>query len=200
VLGSTLATHAHRFHIGSLVSFGGTTSLLMGVMVFGYVRYFPEDAPYPPPYPAEVEGTADGGGGGGSHAPPQIAVVADADDALDDAAAKGGDRAAWCGDDVGAAAGAGDAAATATGVVVPAVAAPLTRRTRSRSPSQSSTTSEKEPIVTSADMFDGLLLVVKYPYVRLVLCISCLFEVVLTVLDYEVGLCRVVFEREFVVA
>ena len=40
--GSTIATHAARFHIGSLVSFGGTTCLLMGVMVFGYVRAFPE--------------------------------------------------------------------------------------------------------------------------------------------------------------
>ena len=34
-------------------------------------------------------------------------------------------------------------------------------------------------------MWDGLMLVIKHDYVILVLGISCLFEVVLTVLDYE---------------
>ena len=43
-------------------------------------------------------------------------------------------------------------------------------------------------------LWDGLMLVIKHDYVILVLGISCLFEVVLTVLDYEMKV-RLVLAR-----
>jgi len=50
-------------------------------------------------------------------------------------------------------------------------------------PEPPSESTSKRPAFSS--LWDGLLLIVRYDYVRLVLGISCLYEVVLTFLDYE---------------
>lgn len=54
----------------------------------------------------------------------------------------------------------------------------------------SSTKTPKRSIITKimivfAGFYEGLLLILKYPYVTHIFLLTCLFEIVLTVLDYE---------------
>eukprot|EP00635_Sarcinochrysidales_sp_CCMP3193_P011699 CAMPEP_0118889864 /NCGR_PEP_ID=MMETSP1166-20130328/589_1 /TAXON_ID=1104430 /ORGANISM="Chrysoreinhardia sp, Strain CCMP3193" /LENGTH=623 /DNA_ID=CAMNT_0006828461 /DNA_START=135 /DNA_END=2006 /DNA_ORIENTATION=+ len=199
IVGSTLATQARSLHVSFLFVLGGCSCLMVCVMVRGYVFFFEKThhTGVGKKSLASPTAAASSAARGGQKKQPFFSAnaadtslaVADDDDDDDDYRDEEDD-----GDDPAAAfAVAAAAAAGGDGLLAPLapLAAPsgpsapeparkTTRKTIEVEPSQVSMLS-----LCETRFFDGFGLVLRHPYVAYLLVISTLYEVVLTVLDFE---------------